>query len=55
MAKEALNEKDNRLIKEALATLKASYERQINSKNNDLIKETYRSMLREVEAVMGKV
>lgn len=50
-----LVEKDNKIIKEGLQVLKASYERQINSKNNELIKETYRSMLKELEATIAKL
>lgn len=47
--------KDKQLIREAIDTLLASYERQINSKNNELIKETYRAMKRELELTLQKL
>lgn len=53
--KTEFTEKDYKNIKEALTVLLASYERQLNSKNNELIKETYGVMKRELEATIQKL
>lgn len=54
--KSPLSDKDNKLIKGAVEAQIQSYERHINGKNvNELIKETYRAMKKELEGVLSKL